>query len=134
MRLRDLISTPPEMCGSHISIAQAAREMASAGVGSMGVIEEGRFAGIITERDVLEAVARGFDIESEPVRCCMTRNPDVFSPDTDVHRAATRVNVNRMQARTSGHGRHGMTWGKAGKPTPADRSVDRRPQSKIDIR
>lgn len=89
MRLRDLISTPPEMCGSHISIAQAAREMASAGVGSMGVIEEGRFAGIITERDVLEAVARGFDIESEPVRCCMTRNPDVFSPDTDVHRAAT---------------------------------------------
>ena len=89
MRLRDLISTPPETCGSHISIAQAAKEMASAGVGSMGVIEEGRFAGIITERDVLEAVAGGFDVESEPVRCCMTRNPDVFSPDTDVHRAAT---------------------------------------------
>ena len=88
MQLRDLISTPPEMCGTHITIAQAAREMASAGVGSMGVIEEGRFVGIITERDVLEAVAGGFDVESEPVRCCMTSNPDVFPPETDVFQAA----------------------------------------------
>ena len=88
MRLRDLISAPPEMCGSHISIAQAATEMAAAGVGSMGVLEEGRFVGIVTERDVLEAVADGYDVESETVRCCMTRSPDVFSPDTEVHRAA----------------------------------------------
>jgi CBS domain-containing protein len=76
------------MCGSHISIAQAATEMAAAGVGSMGVLEEGRFVGIVTERDVLEAVADGYDVESETVRCCMTRSPDVFSPDTEVHRAA----------------------------------------------
>jgi CBS domain-containing protein len=62
--------------------------MASAGVGSMGVMDEGRFAGIVTERDVLEAVARDLDVEQEPVRGCMTRNPDVFSPDTDVHQAA----------------------------------------------
>ena len=88
MRLRDLISTPPEMCGSHITIAQAAKEMVTAGVGSMGVLEEGRFRGIVTERDILEAVAGGYDVESEPVRCCMTNNPDVFSPDTDVYRAA----------------------------------------------
>lgn len=89
MRLRDLITTPPELCGAHITIAQAAKEMMSAGVGSMGVLDEGRFRGIVTERDVLEAVARGFDVESEPVRCCMTQSPDVFDPDTDVYRAAT---------------------------------------------
>ncbi len=54
----------------------------------MGVIEDGRFVGIVTERDVLDAVARGFDLQREPVRCCMTSNPDVFSPDTDVYQAA----------------------------------------------
>ncbi len=88
MRLRDLLSTPPEVCGAHITIAQAAKEMTSAGVGSMGVLDEERFVGIVTERDVLEAVARGYDVDSEPVRCCMTFNPDVFSPDTDVFAAA----------------------------------------------
>ncbi|HSR45047.1 MAG TPA: CBS domain-containing protein [Acidimicrobiia bacterium] len=88
MKLADLISTPPEMCGSDITMAQAAAEMVSAGVGSMGVIDEGKFAGIVTERDVLEAVAKGLDVDSEPVRCCMTRSPDVFSPDTDVYQAA----------------------------------------------
>ncbi|MDH5372016.1 MAG: CBS domain-containing protein [Acidimicrobiia bacterium] len=88
MRLRDLITTPPEVCGEHITIVQAAKEMVTAGVGSMGVLEEGRFVGIVTERDVLEAVAGGYDVASEPVRCCMTRHPDVFSPDTDVYQAA----------------------------------------------
>ncbi len=88
MKLADLISTPPEMCGSDITMAQAAAEMVSAGVGSMGVMDEGKFVGIVTERDVLEAVAKGFDVDSEPVRCCMTRSPDVFSPDTDVYQAA----------------------------------------------
>lgn len=88
MKLADLISTPPEMCGSDITMAQAAAEMVSAGVGSMGVMDEGKFVGIVTERDVLEAVAKGFDVGSEPVRCCMTRSPDVFSPDTDVYQAA----------------------------------------------
>lgn len=88
MRLRDLITTPPEVCGSHMTIAQVAEEMHSAGVGSMGVLEEGRFVGIVTERDVLEAVARGFDVKADTVRCCMTRSPDVFSPDTEVHQAA----------------------------------------------
>jgi CBS domain-containing protein len=88
MKLEDLISTPPEVCGAQQSVAAAAVEMSSAGVGSMGVIEDGRLVGIITERDILEAVAAGLDLQDEPVRSCMTRYPDVFSPDTDVEQAA----------------------------------------------
>src|SRR6202020_3574913 len=56
-------------------------------VGS-ALIMHGRFlAGILTERDVLRAVASRSDLTSSPVSEWMTRDPEPASPDTTVEDA-----------------------------------------------
>lgn len=61
--------------------------MADRGHGSVAVIEGRDLVGIVTERDVVRAVADGVDLDNEPVRTRMASEPDVFSPDVDVFEA-----------------------------------------------
>ena len=73
------------------SLAEAARRMASRGVGAVVVLEGGRLAGILTERDVLKAVAEGFR-EDASVADRMTRHPEtVESGDATDHAAALMI-------------------------------------------
>lgn len=62
--------------------------MAAAGHGSLGVVEGTSLLGIITERDLVRAMAGGVDLDSEPVRSWMGADPDVFRPDTEVFEAS----------------------------------------------
>lgn len=61
--------------------------MAERGHGSVAVIDGRDLVGILTERDIVGALAAGVDIESTPVRDRMAVDPDVFGPDTDVFEA-----------------------------------------------
>ncbi|HVR32698.1 MAG TPA: CBS domain-containing protein [Acidimicrobiia bacterium] len=87
MTLRDLVSGTPFFCGPDTSILEVARSMAERGHGSVAVIEGRDLVGIVTERDVVRAVAEGVDLGNEPVRTRMASEPDVFSPDVDVFEA-----------------------------------------------
>jgi CBS domain-containing protein len=51
------------------------------------VTDEGRLVGILTERDVLRAVARG-QAGDATVADWMTRNPDTLDPDDTTQHAA----------------------------------------------
>lgn len=53
----------------------------------MAIIDGRRLAGILTERDLVRAVAEGADLASTPVRDRMAADPDTFDPDTDVFEA-----------------------------------------------
>lgn len=44
--------------------------------------------GLVTERDLVRALAEGHDPETTPVSAVMTREPDVFDPEDDVWEAA----------------------------------------------
>jgi CBS domain-containing protein len=55
--------------------------------GSIAVIDGRQLVGIVTERDVVRAVAEGVDLAVTPVRSRMASEPDVFAPDTDVFEA-----------------------------------------------
>jgi len=57
-------------------------------VGSLAVLEGDVLAGIITERDVLRAVAEGVDLGTATVVDWMTPRPDVTEPDMDINDAA----------------------------------------------
>ena len=69
-------------------LAEAARRMAQRGVGAVLVLEGERLAGILTERDLLKAVAAGFTDEAR-VSEWMTRQPETVEPDETTDQAAS---------------------------------------------
>lgn len=60
-------------------------------VGSLAVLEHGRLAGILTERDAARALADGVDPAEATVGQYMTREPVTITPDTDAAQAAATM-------------------------------------------
>ena len=79
---RDLVSVD-----AGLALAEAARRMEERQVGAALVLGEGRLEGIVTERDVLRAVAGG-SVERSAVRDCMTPDPETVEPADSVGHAA----------------------------------------------
>lgn len=80
---RDLVLVEP---GARLR--EAAARMAERGVGAVLVVEDERLLGILTERDVLRAVAAGYD-EEAAVADWMTRHPDTIEPGDSMEHAGT---------------------------------------------
>ena len=77
---RDLLTVDP-----HAALAEAARQMHGRGVGAVLVLDAGRLVGILTERDMLRAVATGHEPD-ESVSEWMTHHPETIeSIDTTEH-------------------------------------------------
>lgn len=74
--------------GSEATLGDAATALVQAEVGGLGVIKERALVGIITERDLVRALAAGVDSEAELVVDWMAEAPDTFSPDVEVEEAA----------------------------------------------
>ncbi len=70
-----------------LGLTEAARQMDERKVGAVLVFSGGRLAGILTERDVLRAVAAG-NIESATVGDWMTRDPETVEPSERAGQAA----------------------------------------------
>ena len=70
------------------TLAEAASVMYQREVGSTVVMVDQALEGILTERDILAAVAAGVDLEIEQVSEHMTLLPDSFGPDFPVGDAA----------------------------------------------
>jgi len=83
MLVRDLMSTPAVTCGTEATLYKAAETMRDAEIGSLVVTDEGKVAGILTERDLLRAAAAGVDPVTDAVGLWMTANPDALGPEED---------------------------------------------------
>lgn len=70
------------------TLGEAAAAMAERGVGAVVVLEGDSISAILTERDVMKAVAAGKD-GSAPVTEWMTRHPDTIEPTDTTDHAAT---------------------------------------------
>jgi CBS domain-containing protein len=68
-------------------LADAARKMADRGVGAVVILEGGRLAGILTERDILKAVAAGAT-QDATVGERMTRHPETVESSETTDQAA----------------------------------------------
>jgi CBS domain-containing protein len=73
----DLVSVAPED-----TLGEAAEQMAGQGVGSAIVLDHGRLIGILTERDLLKAVAGRVHTSEARVREWMTEDPITASEST----------------------------------------------------
>ena len=79
---RDLLSVSP---GD--SLSEVAQRMVDRDVGAVLVMDGSELSGILTERDVLRAVAAGIE-ETTVVSDWMTRDPDTMAPDDTTQHAA----------------------------------------------
>lgn len=83
---RDLLTVSPDE-----RLGEAAKRMVARGVGAVLVMDGERLGGILTERDLLKAVAGGLSDEAR-VRDWMTRHPEtVEASDATEHAAALMI-------------------------------------------
>jgi CBS domain-containing protein len=71
-----------------LPLSEVAERMVGREVGAVLVMDGERLAGIMTERDVLRAVARGIR-DDAVVRDWMTTDPETIEPDETTEHAAT---------------------------------------------
>jgi CBS domain-containing protein len=79
---RNLLTVEPGLF-----LKEVAERMVSRDVGAVLVTEGGRLVGILTERDVLRAVAGGIN-DTTTVADWMTPNPETMEPDETMRQAA----------------------------------------------
>ncbi|MDJ0269057.1 MAG: CBS domain-containing protein [Aigarchaeota archaeon] len=92
IKVRHLMSSPPIVVSSGVRVDEAVRVMWDKRVGSVIVVDdEGRLAGIFTERDVIFAAAKEALCASAPITDLMSRNVITVGPDDDA------VAVERMR-------------------------------------
>ena len=88
MTLGDFMSRKVLSVAPEDTIGEAAQLMADANVGSSVVLEHGRLIGILTERDLLRAMAQRVHPSEARVREWMTAEPVAVSESTSADEAA----------------------------------------------
>jgi CBS domain-containing protein len=92
MQVSEGMSTATISVGPQHTLRQAARRMAEQRVGAAVVIDpEGEGPGIITERDLLYAVAEGADPDSALVSAHLTSAAVTAAPDWSMEQAAATM-------------------------------------------
>jgi CBS domain-containing protein len=86
--VRDVMSPSPLSVDATATLAEAAAQMHARGVGAALVMNGELLSGILTERDILRAVATG-EVEGTKVGAWMTHDPETIGPeDRPGHAAA----------------------------------------------
>ena len=73
------------------TLRDAAGRMWKQQTGSLVVMDGTELLGIITERDIMKAVARGDDLDTTPVSAVMTRAVLTVAPEASVAEAAEHM-------------------------------------------
>ncbi len=87
MRVKELLGIKGIECFSIMSdqsLIDASKQMAECRIGALLVMEKGRLAGIITERDIVRSVANGKSCKDVKVGEVMTTNLLVSKPGDDL--------------------------------------------------
>jgi len=91
LRVKDVMSSPPIVVPEDATIEQAARKMWDERVGSVLVVNRGKLTGIVTERDMLFALARSMVVGKVPVAKIMSRNVIAVDEEEQVAAAIQRM-------------------------------------------
>jgi signal-transduction protein with cAMP-binding, CBS, and nucleotidyltransferase domain len=97
MQVRNLMKKPVVTVGVDQSVRQAARQMREHVIGSVIVTAGDRLAGILTERDLLHAVADDRDLDQTPAGELMTKDLVTAGPNWDVVVAASVMTSHRIR-------------------------------------
>jgi CBS domain-containing protein len=93
MNLSELVGGTIVTAGVKTPLFELATKMEAEGVGSIAITDaNGEFVGIVTDRDIVIAVAHSSEI-STPAEEVMTVAPDMVEIDTDVSDAVSWLNA-----------------------------------------
>ena len=84
MRLHSLVGGTTEIIGPEGSLSDAAQAMADGETDYVVVIDNRELVGILTERDLVMAVAEDVDLGAALVEEWMSEAPDTFAPDVTI--------------------------------------------------
>jgi len=105
----DVMRPAPATIEPHDHVAAAAYLMKQAGVTAVMVVDDDQAkqpVGIITEADIVQAVAEGKDVNDLRIRALTTTHPTVINPGTSIRDAARSM--------VTGHFQHLPVAGEAG--------------------
>ncbi len=92
MQVREAMSSQVLVVGPEHTLRQAARMMSERGIGSAVVIDpDSEGVGIMTERDVLNAIGAGLDCDVERTGAHLTWDVVYAGPEWTVEEAATAM-------------------------------------------
>jgi CBS domain-containing protein len=95
-QVRELMNKKLIKLGRSTPVSEAARQMRAANVGAVIVAEDGRLAGIVTDRDItVRAVAQGRDPNTTQLADICSCDLTTLSPEDDVDKA---VEIMRQKA------------------------------------
>ena len=87
MKIRSLVRNVMS-CLPDATLRAVAQQMTAEDVGSLAVVKGAELTGIVSERDIVRAVAEGADLGTSLVEKFMTQQPETVHPDTDLTDAA----------------------------------------------
>ena len=87
MKLQALVGGAAEVVGSEATIVEAASRMVGQGVDCLAVVDGRSLVGILTEHDLVVAMAEGADPDDEAVSAWMSEAPDTVDPGVSVYEA-----------------------------------------------
>ncbi|HET8526441.1 MAG TPA: CBS domain-containing protein [Actinomycetota bacterium] len=91
MQVRDIMHTDVKTTSPTDTFDNVATVLRENGISSVVVVEGGKLAGIVTERDLVNLVADGGDPRTTKVADRMTRDLDTVDPKTDIAEAADHM-------------------------------------------
>jgi CBS domain-containing protein len=84
--------------GPQDTIREALKRLAEHNIGALVVVDgQAALAGIVSERDIVRALARSEAILGEPISVIMTRNVIIGSPQDDLVAAGTTMTDRRIR-------------------------------------
>lgn len=97
MKVRELMTSDVDMCTMDTSIQEVAALMLKLDVGSIPITDNGKLAGIITDRDIVtRGVAAQLSLDT-PVSKILSTQLITGSPDMDIEEAAELMATNQIR-------------------------------------
>lgn len=97
MSIGDLVAGPAVVVEARTTLRAVAKTLGELGIGMVVVIEKGEVAGVVTERDLVWAIARDADLDEVWAADVMTLDLVRTSPATSLLTAAAKMHANNAR-------------------------------------
>ncbi len=97
-QIKDVMTKNPTSCDPATTAFEAAKVIASAGVGSIPIVKDGRLVGMVTDRDlVVRVLAEGRDPRSTRLGEIASSDLETVSPQDDLDTALRKMASSKVR-------------------------------------